>query len=84
MFRFTIRDVLWLMVVVAMGATWFADRRLAEREKQALLIERDAAVANEHRIAEVKAREMAGALISQPGRQARTNESKWHRAPIAP
>jgi hypothetical protein len=48
MFRFTIRDVLWLMVVVAMGATWIADRRLAEQEKQAVLMERDAAVANEH------------------------------------
>jgi len=27
MFRFTIRDVLWLMIVVAMGAAWWADRR---------------------------------------------------------
>jgi hypothetical protein len=26
MFRFTIRDVLWLTVVVAMGAGWWADR----------------------------------------------------------
>jgi len=26
MFRFTIRDVLWLTVVVAMGAGWFMDR----------------------------------------------------------
>jgi hypothetical protein len=84
MFRFTIRDVLWLMVVVAMGATWIADRRLAEQEKQAVLMERDAAVANEHRIAELKAREMAGALISQPGPRARTNEREWHRAPISP
>jgi hypothetical protein len=25
MFRFTIRDVLWLTVVVAMGAGWWAD-----------------------------------------------------------
>jgi hypothetical protein len=27
MFRFTIRDVLWLMVVVAMGAAWWLDVR---------------------------------------------------------
>jgi hypothetical protein len=27
MFRFTIRDVLWLMAVVAMGLGWWADRR---------------------------------------------------------
>lgn len=26
MFHFTIRDVLWLMVVVAMGSAWYADR----------------------------------------------------------
>jgi hypothetical protein len=32
MFRFTIRDVLWLMVVVAMGTAWWLDRsRLRER-----------------------------------------------------
>jgi hypothetical protein len=28
MFRFTIRDVLWLMVVVAMGAGWWMDKRM--------------------------------------------------------
>jgi hypothetical protein len=27
MFRFTIRDVLWLTVVVALGVGWFADHR---------------------------------------------------------
>ena len=27
MFRFTIRDVLWLTVVVAMGCAWFCDHR---------------------------------------------------------
>jgi len=26
MFRFTIRDLLWLMVVMAMGAAWWAER----------------------------------------------------------
>ena len=30
MFRFTIRDVLWLTVVVAMGADWWAERNRAE------------------------------------------------------
>ena len=28
MFRFTIRDVLWLMVVVGMGAGWFVYVRI--------------------------------------------------------
>ena len=27
MFRFTIRDVLWLMVVVALGTVWWLERR---------------------------------------------------------
>jgi hypothetical protein len=32
MFRFTIRDVLWLTALVTMGAAWWLDRsRLAER-----------------------------------------------------
>ena len=30
MFRFTIRDVLWLMVVVAVGVGWWSDRRYAD------------------------------------------------------
>jgi hypothetical protein len=41
MFRFTIRDLLWLMVVVAMGVGWWVDRReneyrMAERARQEL------------------------------------------------
>jgi hypothetical protein len=28
--RFTIRDLLWLMVVVALGAGWLAERNLAD------------------------------------------------------
>ncbi|HUE74712.1 MAG TPA: hypothetical protein VMP01_27840 [Pirellulaceae bacterium] len=36
MFRFTIRDLLWLTVVVAMGVAWWVDRsgltkRLSEK-----------------------------------------------------
>jgi hypothetical protein len=29
MFRFTIRDLLWLMVVVGLGVGWYADRQRA-------------------------------------------------------
>ena len=29
MFRFTIRDVLWLTVVVALGVGWWSDRAIA-------------------------------------------------------
>jgi hypothetical protein len=33
MFRFTIRDVLWLMVVVAMGVAWWRERTNAAHER---------------------------------------------------
>ena len=36
MFRFTIRDVLWLTVVVAMGAAWWADRSSVARERDSI------------------------------------------------
>ena len=32
MFRFTIRDVLWLMALVAMGGGWWADHREQARQ----------------------------------------------------
>ena len=35
MFRFTIRDVLWLTVVVALGASWWLDRRELLRDVRA-------------------------------------------------
>jgi len=83
MFRFTIRDVLWLMVVVAMGAAWQYDRRIAEQEKRATLKERDAAIANERRLAELKARELAGQLIDYPTpARPRTRRAEPTRAPI--
>ena len=36
MFRFTIRDVLWLTVVVAMGLAWLVDRQRASGEREEL------------------------------------------------
>jgi len=43
MFRFMIRDMLWLTLVVALGLGWWADHRSAERrhrrEKEAILDE---------------------------------------------
>jgi len=82
MFRFTIRDVLWLMVVVAMGAAWRYDRRMAEQEREATVKERDAAIANERRIAELRAREIAGGLIAEPPSRGRINRVESIRAPI--
>jgi hypothetical protein len=34
MFRFTIRDVLWLTVVVALGVCWFSSNQRATRFQQ--------------------------------------------------
>jgi len=41
MFRFTIRDVLWLTVVVAMGLGWYSDRLAVRREWESLRAERE-------------------------------------------
>ena len=38
MFRFTIRDVLWLTVVVALGVAWWVDCRCVERRSDARAI----------------------------------------------
>jgi len=35
MFRFTIRDVLWLTVVVALAVTWWLDRKSLESKSAA-------------------------------------------------
>jgi hypothetical protein len=58
MFRFTIRDVLWLTVVVAMGVGWFLTAQRA-----ALLNARLQAVT---RIAELRAKELRGEVILEP------------------
>ena len=34
MFRFTIRDVLWLTVVVAVGVGWWADHRQSAHDRE--------------------------------------------------
>ena len=40
MFRFTIRDLLWLMVVVGLSVGWWIDRRDIVRERESLAIKR--------------------------------------------
>jgi len=68
MFRFTIRDVLWLTVVVALGvALWIEHRRftaarLALQEKEAILYETQAKA----RFAELRAKELRGGVILTP------------------
>jgi hypothetical protein len=38
MFRFTIRDLLWLMVVVGLAVGWWIDRREIVRERESLVM----------------------------------------------
>jgi hypothetical protein len=38
MFRFTIRDVLWLTVVVGMGAEWWIDHCTVEAKRQEAIL----------------------------------------------
>src|SRR4029079_8128466 len=59
--RFTIRDLLWLMVVVGLLALLHSDRSRFRQERQAILKKHDAALENANRMAELKARELAGA-----------------------
>ena len=40
MFRFTIRDVLWLMVVVGLGVSWWVDNKRVKTAVEALNKER--------------------------------------------
>src|SRR5262245_25395972 len=48
MFRFTIRDVLWLMVVVGMGVGWWGNRQDMLANESLLRSERDVAL-NDYR-----------------------------------
>jgi hypothetical protein len=62
MLRFTIRDVLWLTVVVALGvALWIEHRRF--NEANAALHELQA----EHRLADLRAKELRGEVILPAG-----------------
>src|SRR5262245_39205057 len=69
MFRFSIRDMLWLTVVAAVAALWFAGRTGWQREREALLRQqeallrqRDKDVENERRLGLLRAREAAGTV----------------------
>jgi hypothetical protein len=71
MFRFTIRDVLWLTVVVAMGVALGIEHRrftavqIALQEQQANLNEAQAKT----RFAELRAKELRGGVILTPSPQ---------------
>jgi len=41
MFRFTIRDVLWVVLAVALALSWQLDRRTSDKRLEAMQEERD-------------------------------------------
>jgi len=61
MFRFTIRDVLWLTVVVALAVAWAIEHRQLALVRSALQIEQA-----EQRMAELRERELRGGVILTP------------------
>src|SRR5258705_102463 len=65
MFHFTIRDVLWLMVVVAMGVGWYRQSVIWQLDKKALINEHEAALANKRRIGELRAKEAVETLVTR-------------------
>jgi len=63
MFRFTIRDVLWLTVVVALAIGWWLDQDQIRRERAALRDERQAFQAAMQRLRNLSLRRARGTLI---------------------
>jgi len=59
MFRFTIRDVLWLTALVAMGAGWGIEHIRLNVINRALVQQQEA----EQRIARLRAKELRGEVI---------------------
>ena len=76
MFRFTIRDVLWLTVVAALVVGWCVDRYRAAENTRALLVQQDELRANQARLEQqlsvlrsqaLFAKELQGKVILTPG-----------------
>jgi hypothetical protein len=83
MFRFTIRDVLWLTALVAVGVGWYHQSTIWESEKQTLIDAHAAALANERRIGVLRAKEAVEQVVTRytrprgiPAEQIRGNRSR--------
>jgi hypothetical protein len=63
MFRFTIRNVLWLTSLVAMGVVWLVDHA---RQNRRLMLERDANVEAAARVQVEWLRRYRGEIPSTP------------------
>lgn len=72
MFRFTIRDLLWLMVVVAMGLGWYShfahERKRLDAERAQIYAERDIMKAGliEQRRLYIDALKATGGKVTKP------------------
>jgi len=80
MFRFTIRDVLWLTVVVALSVALVIEHRRFTGANSALHTEQA-----ERRIADLRARELRGEVIlpANPDVQLKTLERRGSERPRA-
>jgi len=80
MFRFTIRDVLWLTVVVACLSAWWIDRGRLSSENGALKNEQA-----KLRMAALRAKELQGQIIlpTSPNLPLRTLERRGFELPRA-
>jgi len=74
MFRFSIRDLLWLTLVVAVGVCLVRNYNALEQERAAWMAEKDALMKrhdadleNERRIANLRAMEVSGRIVSSRG-----------------
>jgi len=80
MFRFTIRDILWLMVVVGLGVALAIEHRRFAAASAALQAEQA-----ERRMADLRARELRGQVIlpATPETQIKTLERRGSERPRA-
>jgi hypothetical protein len=83
MLRFTIRDVLWFTVVVAMGAGWWIDQDRIRRQEEALRVEAQSLHALPLRRAElvlaVAEAELAQSVEIRRRNPGAVSESEWRR-----
>ena len=63
--RFTIRDLLWLTLAVAIGLLWYRDWSGWQDERRELINQRDRDVDNERRLGELRAKEAAQAAVAK-------------------
>jgi hypothetical protein len=82
MFRFTIRDVLWLMVVVGMALGWWSQCQYLTATNRALT-DSNRALKEEARIANEES-DKAWTAAHDPFSQPNPLDDLWRRRPVNP